>query len=217
MSDIKQIIGIASQFAGGKDTIANYLVKKLNNEVEGIHDFGLGPPKWSRVGFADAVKRVFMDTFGVDWDFIETWKRKDEIPPGFNQNVRKSLQFIGDGFRQIQSDIWIKTALKRDKIILSDVRYINEAKIIKESGGIVVVVWRKGHENDDPNPSESQIRPIIDWCVENCSDGIINYRGDEPENIQYYDFFLKNDGTLEDLYKKIDTFLLSYLRYKGVA
>ncbi len=225
MSETNKIIGIASQLAGGKDTIANYLVKKLNLESNEqlTYDWIIDKRVWKRVGFADAVKKVFMDCFDVDWDFIETWKRKDETPVGFNQNIRKSLQFIGDGFRQIQSDIWIKLAFKnKNNIILSDVRYVNEAKMIKEKGGTVVAVCRPGFENDDPNPSEAQIRPIVDWCVQNCEEGPIDHNywindmNYQRLNICFYDFFLKNEGSLEDLYAKVDNLLIPYLKGRGL-
>lgn len=211
-----KIIGIFGQLGNGKDEVANCLVKKLNGEWgDGpfIHDFGVGPPKWYRLGFADAVKKVFMESFNVSWDFIEEWKRKDEVPPGFDLNVRKSLQHIGDGFRKIQSDVWIRKAMKSHAVI-SDGRYSNEAKMIKENGGINVVLYRQGFENDDPNPSESQIKPYVDYFNKNYKEGPIS---DLPiinppfDGLQYFDYFLKNDGSLEDLYSKIDG-LVFYLQ-----
>ena len=216
---MNKIIGLAAQLANGKDVVANYLVQQLNLDVLYYED------KWRRLGFADAVKHVFMNSFGVDWDFIETWKRKDEIPDGFDLNVRKSLQFIGDGFRKIQSDIWIKTALKNaNGIILSDVRYLNEIKAISDRGGINILIWRKGYENNDPNPSESQIKPYVDFCLRNYKEGPLAGQI-EPRDLdsgygydclEYIDFFLKNDTDLEGLYAKIDTLVIPYLKMRGL-
>jgi hypothetical protein len=197
-----KVIACAGQAESGKDTAGDYLAKKLNEII--VHE----DDKWKRIAFANAVKKVFMDTFNVNREFVEEWKRKDEIPEGFDMPVRKSLQFIGDGFRKIKGNIWIETAFRTsDNIIISDGRYINEAKVISEKGGITVLVWRPRFENDDPNPSESQIRPFVDYCAKNLSDGPIL----GTDDLKYFDFFLKNDGSLEDLQKKIDQILIPFV------
>ncbi len=211
-----KIIGLFAQLAGGKDTVANHLAVTLNRCLPSDQDC----PKWFRLGFADAVKHVFMESFGVTWDWIEEWKRKDEIPEGFNITVRKGLQHIGDGFRQIQSDVWIRTALRKgNHAIISDGRYLNEAKMIKEQGGFNILIWRPGFENTDPNPSESQIRPYIDFAAKTYKDGPISdlpIPSVAPPDFNLFDYFLVNDGTKEDLYSKIENQLLHYLQETGV-
>jgi hypothetical protein len=208
-----RVIGVGGQLASGKDELSNYLAEKLNERTSS------GNRRWQRVGFAHAVKKVFMDTFGVSWEFIEEWKRKDEPPPGFDLPIRKCLQFIGDGFRKMKSNIWIEVALRTENnIILSDVRYINEARAIKEKGGITVLLWRPLFENDDPNPSESQIKPTIDWFVKSGLEGDVREEG-IPEEMSVtasqrlnnvacspnlFDFFIRNESSLEDLYRKVD-------------
>lgn len=197
----KFVINASGQAGNGKDVVANYIAEKLNKTQH-----------WVRSSFASAVKQIFMDAFNVDFDFIEQWKRIDEAPPGFLKNVRKSLQFIGDGFRQIQDDIWIKLCLRnKDNQVISDGRYINEAKQVKLAGGFNILVWRPGSENNDPNPSESQIKPIMDYCSKNIDMGMINHKYllYPPEGLQYYDFFLiNNTQNLNGLYEIIDKNLL---------
>jgi uncharacterized protein YuzB (UPF0349 family) len=206
------IIGAAAQLNSGKDVLCDHLVKTLNKSGG----------NWKRTAFANAVKSVFESSFDVDRDFIEAWKRNPEPPPGMLMNVRKSLQFIGDGFRKIKEEIWIEIALRgKDDIIISDSRYINEARSIKQRNGIMILLYRPGFLNDDPNPSEAQLRPIVEFCVNNLEEGQIppmciiqdNYE-QYPEDIQHYDFFLVNDGTLEDLYNKVDRFLVPFIEYK---
>jgi len=205
-------ICIFGQLASAKDTVANYLVEKLNNDTLYPED------KWQRIGFADALKKVFMSSFDVTWDFIEEWKRKDEVPPDFDLNIRKSLQQIGDGFRKIQSDVWIRTALRNKfNMVISDGRYLNEAKMVKEQGGISVLLWRPGFENNDPNPSESQIRPYVDYCAKHYTNGKIlfdidNWISDGVTELKYFDYFLINDGSKDDLYGKIDNSLIPYIK-----
>ena len=210
-------ICIFGQLASAKDTVANCLVEKLNNDTTLLED------KWKRIGFADAVKKVFMSSFDVTLEFIEEWKRKDEIPPNFDLNIRKSLQHIGDGFRKIQSDVWIRTALRNKfNMVISDGRYINEAKVVKEQKGVSVLLWRPGFENNDSNPSESQIKPYVDYCAKNYSSGKIlfdidNWISDGVSDLKYFDYFLINDGSLDDLYGRIDKSLIPYIKERGLA
>lgn len=191
------IVSFSGQLGNGKTIAAKYLAKKLN---------------WKVVSFAAAVKKIFAESFEVDSDFIEKWKRESEPPPNFNMNVRKSLQFIGDGFRQIQNDIWIKIASRyAGDFTIDDARYLNESRAVKAKNGINVLIFRPGFLNDDPNPSESQIRPLIEWCISNRVDGQIFY---PPQDLQNYDYFLINDGNLDDLYYKIDNKLIPFLKDK---
>lgn len=201
-----RIVGFASQLAMGKDTAADYLCEELNR----VRTCGT----WERDAFASAVKNTFCSSFAVDRDFIEKWKRVEEPPPGMKMNVRKALQFIGDGFRQIVPDIWIDIALRDacKQLVLSDCRYINEARHIRMREGINVILYRPGFLNDDPNPSESQIRPILEWCVATQKNGpIVHGDNSAPDGSDLYDFFLVNDGDIVDLQYRIRDLLIPYV------
>ena len=207
-----KIISATGQAQNGKDTFCDYLQKELNSMPNKII--------WERTAFANAVKDTFCKTFEVDRQFIEEWKTKDECPPNLSMPVRKALQFIGDGFRQIRPDIWIDIAL-RDKtknLIISDSRYFSEAEAVKSKNGLVFLIYRQGFLNDDPNPSESQIRPIIQWCDRNLPEGPINYSGNMmrygtsvPEELKYFNYFIRNDGTVESFYEKIRESVVPYV------
>ena len=219
------IIGIAGQLANGKDVLADYLVNKLNHLKLEAEDYSFGVNLWNRSAFANAVKNVYCEAFNVSREFVEEWKRIQEPPEGMLMNVRKGLQFIGDGFRQIKPDIWIEIALRcknpdgtRIPIVLSDSRYINEAKHIRANGGLNIVIWRPGMENNDPNPSESQIKPIVDFCVRTKQDGRIFLDENQlceyeefPDGIQFYDYFMRNDGDVARLYERADEELIPWI------
>lgn len=198
-----KLITVAAQLANGKDEFCNHLAKVLNDEKH----------EWERSAFADAVKNTFCQAFGVDRDFIENWKRVSEPPPGFLLPIRQCLQFIGDGYRKIRDEIWIEIALRGDSNkIISDSRYFNEAKAVRERKGLVFLMYRPGFVNDDPNPSESQIRPLVDFCRLYLSEGPIDFKalkekyGDAcPDALQYYHYWFVNDGTLSDLRHKTAT------------
>ncbi len=204
-----KVIGAAGGMRMGKDTLANYLCEKLNKKE--------GFACWKRTGFADEVKKVFCDNFGVDLAFIEEWKVKKEIPEGFDIPIRQGLQMIGDGFRKIREKIWInKTFSKKGiPIIISDVRYPNEFKRIKQEGGINILIGRPDFLNDDPNPSEALIRPYVEWCLKNLEepvtllDSIANEMA--PDEIKDFHIFIRNDSSLDEFYQRIDKFILPYV------
>lgn len=192
------LIGVASQAQHGKDTFANYLGQVLNKTI--------GREFWRRTAFANNVKRIYCETFNKDMDFVEKWKVIPEIPPGMDMTVRKSLQFIGDGFRQIQGDIWIDLMFRKDEPqIISDIRYINELKAVKNRGGFTVLVARKDKLNDDPNGSEAQIRPLLTYALD--------LNPERPEAMDFVDAIVLNNGSVEELYAQVDNLIPVLLNY----
>lgn len=197
-----RIISCAGQMGMGKDTLCDYLVDLLNEN---------GNIPWQRAAFADAVKNTFCTAFNVTREFIENWKRSPEAPPGFKMPIRKGLQNIGDGFRQIVDDIWIQIALRTDKnIIISDGRYINEAKAVSEKNGLNILVYRDGFLNDDPNPSESQLKPILEYARDHLRDGVIDHSNlvNPPVGLEYFHLFLRNENSRNDFLQKGKEILL---------
>lgn len=222
-----KVIGMASQARGGKDVTANYLSRVLG---------------WGRSSFASNVKRIFADAFNVDQDFIENWKTVPDNAPGLDVPLRKGLQQIGDGFRKIKGDIWIDLAFRNrtDSFIISDVRYFNEMKRIRQEGGVNILLYRPGFLNDDPCGSEAQIRTLIDPFVElNGWEGVMTQNIHErlvdaweaKQRLSVFttdchvpmppfhlvDIFLINNGTLEDLYAKCDSIVVPYVTAKYAA
>lgn len=192
------LIGVGGQFGSGKDIVCNYLAERLN----GIFGEGF----WKRAAMACNVKRIFCETFGVNLDFIEEHKRVDKPPEGFDMNVRQALTFIGDGFRNIQPSIWIDLLLKnnQENLIISDTRYINECNYVRSHNGVTVLLWRPGHENNFPNRSEQELMQFVE-ILKNKPDGQI--RSDDIP----FDFWIKNDGSVEDLYYKIDKHIVPFM------
>jgi hypothetical protein len=189
------LIGVAGQLRQGKDVAADHLAKAL----------GL-----KRGAFATGVKQVFCEYFGVDIAFVERWKVVDEPPPGFIMSVRKSLQFIGDGFRSIKDDVWVDRLFNHhpQDVAISDVRYRNELVAVKERGGYNILIYRPGFMNDDPNGSEAQIRPFVEHFLLIGKEGKVTARGD----FALVDFFLINDGGIDEFYAKIDELVVPFLK-----
>lgn len=183
-------VAFAAQLGNGKDESADYLARRLD---------ALGH-RFIRKGFATAVKKIFCDTFHVDMDFVEKWKRVPEPPPGFDLPVRDCLILIGDGFRRMKGDLWIVEAFHglTSHQIISDCRYYNEAVYNRDRGGVNILLWRPGHENDIQNDSEQQLVPYIKTLAARRAEGYLN----DPSIP--FDLFLINEGTKEDLFRKVD-------------
>ena len=201
------IIGIASQKQHGKSTCADYLQKSL------IEKTGLD---WQQCSFADKLKDTFCDLFGVTRAYIEEYKvREDFIPPGFNMNVRRSLEKFGGEMRAIYGNVWIDYALQKSPgsyKIIPDVRHLNEAIAIQKLGGIVCLISRPHFINDSEAQSEKELRPYLQYAEdEDFMDGEI--KADRypcfPFAPQFlFNLYLQNDGTISDFYHKIDDWIV---------
>jgi len=137
-----KLIGLMGAAGSGKSTAARHLVKK--------HGF-------VELTMAGPLKDLCADVFGWNRDALDELEYKEEqdpkLPDGWTR--RRVLQYVGtECFRHIDTDIWAKQVLRTmddvwntDEaayipIVISDVRFPNEFKLIHNNGGIVVRVER---------------------------------------------------------------------------
>ena len=92
----------------GKTTLCNHIIKEYPHHI--------------KKSIAGKVKEIATEMFGM--------KEKD----------RNLLQTIGTQFRMINNDVWINYVVKDDlpNVIIDDLRYLNEAKILKENGWYII-------------------------------------------------------------------------------
>ena len=144
------IIGVCGFIGSGKDTVADYLVN--------FHGF-------RRESFANSLKDAVSAVFGWDRTMLEgrtkqarEWReQRDEwwsARLGRDITPRWILQYWGTEVcrRAFHDDIWIaslenKLRNSTDDIVISDCRFPNEIKSIKDAGGIVVRVIRGAEPN----------------------------------------------------------------------
>ncbi len=69
------------------------------------------------------------------------------------------------------------------KIVIADVRFHHEVRNIKKMGGLVCKIQRPSLSNSDMHPSEMEMETIVP------------------------DIEIMNDGSLEDLYSKVENLL----------
>ena len=160
------LIGVMGKKRSGKDTFASFLVD------------GYG---YKRVAFADPLKEALLKVDpiiaervpGVDYGpeirlsrEVERigWEEAKEIP-----EVRRLLQSYGVTIRSYQPDFWLNLALAQahvewlqgNPVVITDVRFPNEADAIKKAGGLLVRVVRPGLASDDTHESETALDDYI--------------------------------------------------------
>jgi hypothetical protein len=166
------IIGLTGFAGSGKDTIGNELVSR------GFTRLSFAAPLKELALKCDPVVTWFPDgTFqrlsqavqSVGWD-----RAKFEV-----YDVRRFLQGLGVGAREIfGADFWVDQVIRqieqlayRDKVenfVITDVRFPNEAEMVRKYDGLVVQVQRKGVGPVNDHVSERPIDPsLIDLWVQN--------------------------------------------------
>jgi len=203
------IIGVCGFIGSGKDTIADYLTN--------FHGF-------RRESFANSLKDAVSMVFGWDRTMLEGrtkqardwreqvdtwWAERLDMP---HLTPRWVLQHWGtevcrNGFHD---DMWIaslenKLRNSKDDIVISDCRFPNEIKSIKDAGGIVIRVKR--------GPEPDWYRDAADM---NAGDRCMNYMlaktrmqklGIHASETAWvgtkFDYVLDNNETIDDLYNQI--------------
>lgn len=169
------LIGLIGRLKSGKDTAGRRLTEK--------HGF-------SRYAFADILKELCsyaVDREDLGWDG-ENWIGS-KTPLG-----RQILQGIGHGAREVLGpDVWVDAmamaiAINQknatdDDIVITDVRYLNEAEWVKRRGGLLIRINRPDVDRSGPehqHPTEANVDNL-------------------PADIE-----LTNDATIGALWEKMD-------------
>ena len=172
------IIGLTGYAQSGKDTVAKILVEQYG---------------YTRVAFADKIRDFLYDInpmvsgepLQVKVD-VDGWDKAKQHP-----EVRRLLQVTGVGARKIFGEnFWVNQALgpmalAHPKIVVTDVRFINEADTLRINGGQI-------------------------WRVKRIGVSAVNAHISETELDGYpVDQIFTNNGTLEDLEAMIKTRMMA--------
>ena len=211
-----KIIGVTGLIGSGKDTIANYLTT--------FHGF-------KKESFANSLKDAVAKVFGWDRELLEgntTYSRewREQVDPWWSTRLdipdltpRYILQYWGTEVcrRGFHDDIWIaalehKLLTSQDNVVISDCRFANEVKAIKNAGGITIRVNRgtdpdwcqyAEHYNRGPNGN-----PM--WATsKNLLDKLKIHASEYSSVGLDYDHYLNNDGSIDDLYKQVELIINS--------
>ena len=165
------LIGFSGKARSGKDTAGKYLVDKY---------------RFVRYSFAQPLKDGAKAMFNLTDEQI---KNKEQVIEPWGKSPRELYQLLGtDVARSIDLRVWIKNAemfIKKRaglSVVITDVRFSNEAEWIRKQGGVVIYL-------------ESKTRGINDGTGHASENGL---SGDDV------DVYIENDGTINQLYEKIE-------------
>ena len=163
------LIGLHGAAGAGKGEVAAILA-------------GIG---FVEIAFADPLYAAVSAMTGIPIPKLKDREFKERPIPVWGKSPRELLQLMGSDFgrRLIRSTVWVDVAMQRaweqENVVISDVRFDNEAEAVVARGG---VVWR------------------IDRGVPSCLVGATasheSERGVSPHLIGRT---IENNGTLEDL------------------
>lgn len=171
------VVGLTGVAQAGKDTAAQVLIEK--------HGF-------RRIAFADVLRKMLYQLNPII-DNTEAYRLRTlvdmlgwEKAKTFSGEVRTLLQRLGTeaGREILGENIWVNTALRDvkrgEKIVITDIRFDNEARAIHNMEGLVIKIHRPGFGSVNGHASE---------------------QGVKQTNV---DAFLPNDGTLAQLHDSIE-------------
>lgn len=205
------LIGITGKKYSGKDTAGNHLIKNYK-----FTRYALADP------LKKAVKEIFMLSDDQVWGHLKEAidKRYGVTPRKLLQIIGTELfrndifSYLPGSFKIPYGKIWInrfKLWYEKNKkywkmtdytgvgkyfernVVVTDVRFLDEAEVIKKLGGIVIKIERP----------------------------ILNYRKDDHSSEIYInyiktDYTIINDGSIKDLEKKIDIVLDTHYKYMNL-
>jgi hypothetical protein len=204
------IIGICGFIGSGKDTVADYLTN--------FHEF-------RRESFASTLKDAVAHVFGWDRTMLEGRTKearewREQVDPWWANRLdmpsltpRWVLQYWGTEVcrKAFHDDIWIaslenKLRTSRDHVVISDCRFPNEIKSIKDAGGIIAWVQR-GELPDwyqtalDANAGSNVA--MNDLKMKKIHASETAWIGTD------FDIILDNNGTIDSLYQQVKQVITS--------
>jgi hypothetical protein len=215
------IIGVCGFIGSGKDTVADYLTN--------FHEF-------RRESFANSLKDAVAQVFGWDRTMLEGRTKqarewREQVDPWWaerlnmpNLTPRWVLQYWGTEVcrRAFHDDIWIaslenKLRNSKDDVVISDCRFPNEIKSIKDAGGIVIRVIR-GPEPDwyQDAVNMNSGNTNMNWMISKTKMEQLGIHASETAWVgTKFDAVLDNNGTIDDLFAQVKDLVSNHLGANG--
>lgn len=232
---MKKIIGISGKSLSGKDTVAKLIIEKY--------------PQYEIQKFATPLRQVVSILTGICVSDLEKEEIKRSILPtcwNINGNpitVRELMILIGTNLirNQLHEDAWVnalfslytkKCVIKRECLqmlpiieeefpywIITDVRFPNEIKRIKDHGGIVIRVSRPLHLRYPHIYQEAMQHgfnqdSLLQYIVEKYPTlyQVLTHESETMlDSYSSFDCEIQNHGSTEDLKNEIEKYIIPLL------
>jgi len=156
------LIGLCGSPGCGKDTLAELMV---------LHDV------YERYRFADPIKNMLRQ-FHIQDDVWNDHERKEKDIPWLGRSPRFLAQTLGTewGRNIVHEDIWVILAKGRwhhlnanrlGRMVIPDVRFLNEAKWIRDEGGIILKIFRPDNDHEIDNKDHASELGFDESMIDN--------------------------------------------------
>lgn len=177
------LIGLIGQKYSGKDTLADFLVSHYH---------------FKKYAFATPVKEICQIMFHLKPEQMTDPILKEIVDTRWDLSPRQLMQKVGtDMIRDMWGhDFWLKHMDLRisnnDNIVISDVRFPNEAHWIKSHGGFLIRILNTDSQyHVDTHPSET-LQSHIHQDI-----SIVNHKNGIPDFHQHIKDTLEQAGLLQ--------------------
>lgn len=184
------LIGLAGHARVGKDTVARYLAAHLTLIT---------------YAFADPLKQALAGMFHLTAAQLDGAEKEQPLA-WLGRSPRELMQLLGTewGREMVHPQLWLLLAeqnlqllAEHDQamkgVVISDVRFENEADWVRRRGGVILHLSRRGVRPANYHASEGGIR---------------HFPGD---------YVIENDGTLDELYDQVDRSISDIMRRRRAA
>lgn len=185
------LVAIAGKARVGKDTVGKYLADNYNFE----HFY-----------FARPLKQMLEHGLGLREADFQTTEEKERVIPELGRSYRHCAQTIGTdwGRNMVHPDLWVRVVKMRwdrmaaetggtARLVLTDCRFDNEARWVREAGGVVIHIQGAGQfgmsDSAKAHVSEAGVTFVT-------GDRLIFNHYEEP-----------TDETLKTLYASVDALM----------
>ena len=155
-----RVIGILGVAGSGKTLVSKHL-----SEQHG----------YTRMRFADPIKRM-LKALGLTDEQLDGDAKMTGLPQFGGATPRAMMQSLGTewGRRQVYGDIWINVLRAEamrctTPLVVDDVRFPNEATLIKDMGGVLWRVYRPGLNTMDHASERAQRAILEDVLINNAT------------------------------------------------
>ncbi len=207
------VVGVLGFKGSGKDTVGDYLVEKHGCERDSfanpLKDAVAAVFGWPRAMLEGDTSdsRAWREAPDIWWEKKLDWENHAGSRISQRFTPRVALQWFGtEVFRSSFHDsVWIyslENRLRRkEKVVITDCRFPNEVKVIRDLNGIVLRVKR----GPEPDWYPTAIGALNDHAGDKAAmDRLGIHISEWAWLTQSTDAILENDGSIEDLWDKVD-------------